>query len=211
MLVRLASLSLLSALWLSLGPAGARAQTEHRHEQHAPAAAAAKPEDYEGLDVPDVTVRDQDGREIRFYSDLVKGKIVAINFIFTTCTTICPPLGATFAKLQRSIDPGQASEVRLISISVDPAVDTPERLKAWSRKFGAPPGWTLVTGDKAELDRLLRALGGYAARKEDHTPTVLIGDETRNRWTRTYGVAQTARLNEIIRSLFLNRERRETR
>src|SRR5262245_5348398 len=121
MLIRIAFFSLLAALWLSPSPAATQ--------------------DYESLEVPDVKVLDQDGREIRFYSDLVKGKIVAINFIFTTCTTICPPLGATFAKLQRSIDPELASEVRLISISVDPAVDTPDRLKAWSQRFGAQPGW----------------------------------------------------------------------
>jgi protein SCO1 len=194
------TLSLFIALLLITGTVWAQSHTEHRHGDHAPDAAASSTP-YENLTIPDVTVLDEDGKEVRFYSELVKGKIVAINFIFTTCTTVCPPLGATFARLQRSINPDLAKEVNLISISVDPSVDTPERLKAWAGKFGAQPGWKLVTGSKAELDKLLRALGGYTARKEDHTPTVLIGDAQRNRWTRVYGVAKPARLAEAIEQL----------
>jgi protein SCO1/2 len=186
------------ALLLTPVTVWAQSHTEHRHADHAPAASSAR---YESLTIPDVTVLDEDGKQIRFYSELVKGKIVAINFIFTSCTTVCPPLGATFARLQRSINPDLAKEVRLISISVDPAVDTPERLKAWAGKFGAQPGWKLVTGSKAELDKLLRALGGYTAQKEDHTPTVLIGNAQRNKWTRVYGVAKPARLAETIGQL----------
>jgi protein SCO1/2 len=198
------SISLLAALLLLPGTVWAQSHAEHRHGDHAPAATESSAS-YESLTIPDVTVLDEDGKEVRFYSELVKGKIVAINFIFTTCTTVCPPLGATFARLQRSISPALAKEVLLISVSVDPAVDTPERLKAWAGKFGAPPmppiGWKLVTGSKTELDKLLRALGGYTAQKEDHTPTVLIGDAQRNKWTRVYGVAKSARLAEAIEQL----------
>jgi protein SCO1 len=74
-------------------------------------------------------------------------------------------------------------------------------LKAWAGKFDAQLGWKLVTGSKAELDKLLRALGGYTAQKEDHTPTVLIGDAQRNKWTRVYGVARYAQLADAIRQL----------
>jgi protein SCO1/2 len=194
------AISLFVALLLIPGTIWAQSHAEHRHGDHAPAATESSAS-YESLTIPDVTVLDEDGKEVRFYSELVKGKIVAINFIFTTCTTVCPPLGATFARLQRSINPELAKDVRLISISVDPAVDTPERLKAWAGKFGAQPGWKLVTGSKAELDKLLRALGGYTAQKEDHTPTVLIGDAQRNKWTRVYGVAKYARLADAIEQL----------
>jgi protein SCO1 len=194
------AISLFVALLLIPGTIWAQSHSEHQHGDHAPAATESSAP-YEGLTIPDVTVLDEDGKEVRFYSELVRGKIVAINFIFTTCTTVCPPLGATFARLQRSINPDLAKEVNLISISVDPAVDTPERLKAWAGKFGAQPGWKLVTGSKAELDKLLRALGGYTAQKEDHTPTVLIGDAQRNKWTRVYGVAKYARLADAIKQL----------
>ena len=126
------------------------------------------------LNIPDVEVLDQDGNVRHFYTDLIKGKTVAINFIFTNCTTICPPLGATFARVQRELGD---KDVHFISVSVDPLTDTPERLKAWGAKFKAGAGWTFVTGNKPEIDRLLRALGAATARREDHTPSVIVGND----------------------------------
>jgi cytochrome oxidase Cu insertion factor (SCO1/SenC/PrrC family) len=149
------------------------------------------------MNIPDVELLDQDGRKIHFYTDLVKGHAVAINFIFTTCTTICPPLGATFARVQKELGDKVGRDVRFISISVDPATDTPERLKAWGAKFHAGDGWTFVTGNKPQVDELLRALGASSASREDHSPTVLIGDAHGN-WTRTYGLAKSSQLVQII-------------
>jgi cytochrome oxidase Cu insertion factor (SCO1/SenC/PrrC family) len=163
-----------------------------------PAAAPPAAAHGAGLQIPDVELLDQDGRHVRFYSDLVKGKTVAINFIFTTCTTICPPLGATFARVQKDLGERTGRDVHLISISVDPAVDTPERLKAWGAKFHAGPGWTFVTGAKSQVDELLRALAASTARPEDHSPVVLIGNEARGQWTRTYGLAKPSQLVQII-------------
>jgi len=150
------------------------------------------------LNIPDVEVLDQDGKAIHFYSDLVKGKTVAINFIFTNCTTICPPLGATFARLQRELT---GKDVHFISISVDPLTDTPERLKAWGAKFKAGAGWTFVTGNKPEIDELLRALGATAARREDHTPSIIIGNDAKDVWTRSYGLATTTQMVTLIENV----------
>ena len=149
------------------------------------------------MHIPTPTAR-PDGRQVRFYSDLVKDKTVVINFIFTTCTTICPPLGATFARVQRELGERAGRDVYFISISVDPATDTPERLKAWGAKFKAGPGWTFVTGAKPQVDEVLRALAASTARREDHTPTVLIGNDARGQWTRTYGMAAPSRIIQII-------------
>ena len=150
------------------------------------------------MNIPDVELLDQNGKKIHFYTDLVKGETVVINFIFTTCTTICPPLGATFARVQRELGDKVGRDVRFISISVDPATDTPERLKAWGEKFHAGAGWTFVTGNKPQVDELLNALGASSARREDHSPTVLIGNDTHGNWTRTYGLANTTTLVHII-------------
>ena len=150
------------------------------------------------MNIPDTELLDQDGRKIHFYTDLVRGKTVAINFIFTTCTTICPPLGATFARVQKELGDKVGRDVRFISISVDPATDTPERLKAWGAKFRAGDGWTFVTGNKPQVDELLRALGASSARREDHSPTALIGNDARGIWTRTYGLAKPSQLVQII-------------
>jgi cytochrome oxidase Cu insertion factor (SCO1/SenC/PrrC family) len=151
-----------------------------------------------GMNIPDIEVLDQDGRKVHFYTDLVKDKTVVINFIFTTCTTICPPLGATFARVQKDLGERAGRDVHFISISVDPATDTPERLKAWGAKFHAGPGWTFVTGDKPSVDKLLGALAASSARREDHSPEILIGNDARGTWTRTYGLAPASKLLEMI-------------
>jgi cytochrome oxidase Cu insertion factor (SCO1/SenC/PrrC family) len=150
---------------------------------------------------PDVEVTDQDGRPLHFYSDLVRGKRVAINFVFTTCTTICPPMGANFERLQALLGARAGADVHLLSISIDPATDTPERLKAWGARFHAGPGWTLLTGPKEELDRLLKAMGVFTADRASHAPILLLGDDRAGRWTRAYGLAPPAKIVQLLDGL----------
>lgn len=185
-------------LWVA--PMAAQEDPHAHHRQMAAAPAPEKPEveAVRDLNIPDVTVLDQDGTPKRFYTDLVKDKVVAVNFVFTTCTTICPPMGANFAKLQKLLGERSGKDVHLISVSVDPATDTPERMKAWGQKFGAGPGWTLVTGDREEITRLLKSLGVYTASISDHSPLVLLGNDARHQWTRAYGLAAPAKLADLI-------------
>lgn len=147
--------------------------------------------------IPDVRVRDQNGKQLNFYSDLVKGRTVAINFIFTTCTGVCPPMSATFRRVQQKL-PAITPPIQLISISVDPATDTPQRMREFAAKFDAGPGWTFVTGDKNDIDLLLQALGVAVANKNNHTPMILIGNEVTDYWTRAYGLSSPATLVEVI-------------
>jgi cytochrome oxidase Cu insertion factor (SCO1/SenC/PrrC family) len=163
-----------------------------------PAAATGAANSTRKMVIPDIVVLDQDGKAIHFYSDLVKGKTVVINFIFTTCTTICPPLAATFARVQKEMGDKTGRDVHFISISVDPLTDTPERLKAWGAKFKAGFGWTFVTGDKQEIDQLLNALGASVGRREDHSPSVIVGNDSKDIWTRTYGLAKTSQMVGLI-------------
>jgi cytochrome oxidase Cu insertion factor (SCO1/SenC/PrrC family) len=150
------------------------------------------------MNIPDVEVLDQDGNRLQFYSDLIKGKTVAINFIFTNCTTICPPLAATFARVQKQMGDKVGKDVHFISISVDPVTDTPERLKAWGAKFKAGAGWTFVTSTKEEMDKLLNALGASVSRREDHTPALIVGNDLKGVWTRTYGLANPSQIVGLI-------------
>ena len=163
-----------------------------------PAPVGSVPAANPAMKIPDVELLDQNGRKIRFYRDLVRDKVVAINFIFTNCTTICPPLGATFARVQKDLGERAGRDVHIISISVDPVTDTPERLKAWGAKFKAGPGWTFVTGDKPQVDELLRALAASTGRREDHTPTVIVGSDARGQWTRAYGLAAPSTIIQLI-------------
>ena len=152
----------------------------------------------DSIKIPDTVVYNQHGRKLNFYSDLVRGKTVAINFIFTTCTTICPPLTATMRRVQQELGERVGRDIELISISVDPTTDVPERLREFSAKFKAAPGWTFVTGSKPEIDQLLKALGAAAADKNDHTPMLLIGNDAAGYWTRTYGLAPAATLVKVV-------------
>src|SRR5215213_3733193 len=147
--------------------------------------------------IPNTRVFDQNGKQLNFYDDLIKGKTVAINFIFTTCTTVCPPMSATFRKVQQTaLERGL--DIRLVSVSVDPVVDTPERLRAFAEKFKAEEGWTFVTGDKGEMDSLLLALGASVTDKNDHTPMILLGNDMVDYWTRAYGLSPPTRIVDLM-------------
>lgn len=189
-----------AAIALFLLATNAPAQAMHHHHMAMSANGEVQPVSVAGLVIPDTTLIDQHGHKVRFYSDLVKDKVVAINTIFTTCTTICPLMGANFSKVERLIgDAGRKAQ--LISISIDPSVDTPDRLEAWSKNFGQPgPGWTLVTGAKPDVDALLKALQIFTSDKQDHAPVVLIGGNGSGNWIRTSALTPPARIAELIQS-----------
>jgi protein SCO1/2 len=161
-------------------------------------AGAAETNDLTSLRIPDVPIYDQNGQHLRFYTDLVKGKTVAINFIFTTCTTICPPMTATFRRVQQQLGERAGRDVYLISVSVDPVTDVPERLHDFAARFNAGPGWTFVTGSKTDIDSLLQALGAAVADKNDHTPMILVGNDAARHWTRAYGLSPPTTLVKLI-------------
>jgi cytochrome oxidase Cu insertion factor (SCO1/SenC/PrrC family) len=144
---------------------------------------------------------DQNGRQVHFFSDLVKNKVVAIDFIFTSCEAICPRMGATFDKLQQLMADRIGRDFFLISISIDPLTDTPERLKAWSKQFNAGPGWTLLTGAKPDVEALLKALGAFTPNKDYHSAIVLLGNGASGAWVRTYGLTAPSKLVDLITAL----------
>jgi protein SCO1 len=151
------------------------------------------------LSIPDAAVLDQNGRQVRFRSDLIGDRLVVVNFVFTSCTTICSPMGANFAALQKRL--GTDTDVRLISVSLDPSGDTPGRLKAWSERFGAKPGWTLVTGGREEVEKLLKGFGVYTPDRINHTPILVVGDGRRNVWTRANGLLAPRKIAGMIEQL----------
>lgn len=157
------------------------------------------------LSIPDVNVQDQNGRARKFYSDLVKGRVIVINFVFTSCKAICPQLGTTFSKLQSALGERLGRDVFLISVSTDPETDSPARLKAWSEKFKAKDGWTLVTGKTEELTPLLRTLTGDGPGRTMHSPSIVIVDEQKKTHRRAYGLETPQRLVEMIDELLRSR------
>ncbi len=165
------------------------------------AAKAATPEPLAISAIPDVRLVDHNGRRVRFYTDLVQGRVVAVNFVFTTCSTICTPQGARFAELRKLLGSRAGQDIHLISVSIDPETDTPAKLKAWSDKLGGGPGWTLVTGEKDEVVRLLKSLGTFDVDIKRHTPSVLLGNDRERRWTRAYSLAPAAQIMRLLDGL----------
>jgi len=187
------ALSLLAVLLL--GAAAPRAQEAHKHDAPAAKQGAGAPTQPR---IPDVACLDQNGKKLRFHTDLVKGKVVVISFIFTSCTYMCTIIGEGMARLQAALGERVGRDVHLISVSIDPATDTPEKLKAWAARLKAKDGWTLVTGEKAEMDRLLKVLIGGASGNKTHSPLLLIGNEATNVWTDAYALESPAKVIQQI-------------
>jgi protein SCO1/2 len=108
-----------------------------------------------------VALTTHEGREVRFYDDLLKGKTVLLNFLYTICTAeaICPLGTANLVTLQEILGPRVGKDIFLYSITLDPKNDTPGVLKSYAKAFGAKPGWEFLTGEKEEIERLRRNLG----------------------------------------------------
>ena len=136
---------------------------------------------------PDVQLTTQDGARVRFY-DLIKGKTVAIELIYTSCRFACPLETARLAQVQRLLGDRMGRDVFFYSISIDPEHDTPAVLKAFAETFHAGPGWTFLTGQRADIERLARKLGLYSTPnpedKDGHVPALLIGNEATGDWMR---------------------------
>jgi protein SCO1 len=149
----------------------------------------------------DVELINQDGKKVRFYSDVLKGKTVIVNAFFTTCTSVCPPMNRNMEKIQEVLGDRVGRDVFLVSITVDPEVDTPTRLKEYAQKFHAGQGWIFLTGKKENLDWALYKLGQYVEKKDDHTTIFIIGNETTGLWKKAFGMANVAELIQVVESV----------
>lgn len=140
--------------------------------------------------IPDVVLLDQDGREVRFFSDLVRGKRVLMNAIYTTCTGTCPAQTSIFTSVQQHLKArAELAEVQLISVSLDPLRDRPAQLAEFARRYRAGPGWAFLTGSKENVKAVLEAMDLYTAVPEQHTPICVLGNEPTGVWMKLVNLA----------------------
>jgi protein SCO1 len=151
------------------------------------------------VQVPDVQLVDQQGRTVRLWSDLMRGQVVVIHSFFTRCKTICSPMAATLSRVRKELGPG--SPVRFISLSLDAANDTPERLASFAAQFSPDERWWLLTGEVEQMKQAQVALGSYASDKEAHTPRMLVGNALADKWVRVEGLGSPKALLEAIREV----------
>ncbi|MEW6129282.1 MAG: SCO family protein [Acidobacteriota bacterium] len=160
----------------------------------------SQPSKFRNATIPDVEVIDQDGKTWHFFSDLILNEQVAINFIYTTCEALCPMQAKTFSNIQAELE-NQPSNLKLISISIDPENDSPEKLKNWASQFNAKPGWTFLTGKKSEIEKLLKAMIGDSTGFKQHASIMFIGNAKADRWEQTFSFAPPNRVFEILKNL----------
>ena len=186
-MTRIVAFLLIALLALAPSRAGAHEGThDGTHHGPPPAAPAWLPKP---PSIGDVKVIDQDGRPLKFYADLVRGRTVAVEFIYTSCDSLCPSLTSILAAVQERYAARGGEQPYLISVSVDPETDTPPVLRAYAARFGAGPGWSFVTGSKASIAALLTSLGESPMGREAHRSTLLIGNDVAGRWIRASGLA----------------------
>ena len=134
---------------------------------------------------PNVPLVNQDGKTLHFYDDVIKGKVVTINFMFTSCGDSCPLETAKLRQVQKQLGEHVGDNVHMYSITVDPDRDTPAALKAYMKKFNVGPGWQFLTGKKKDID-LIRGKLGMSTREEDelsdHNINFILGSEPRGQW-----------------------------
>jgi cytochrome oxidase Cu insertion factor (SCO1/SenC/PrrC family) len=151
---------------------------------------------------PDLLLRNQHGEKVRFYTDLIKGKVVVLTFFYSTCGYLCDIQGNVLTRLQSSLGNRLGKEVFIISVTRDPATDTPVRLKAWSKRYKVKPGWTLVTGEIDEVSKLLRMfVGDGPGASEMHSSDLFIVNDKAQKWFVAPGVADPEPLLELIDSI----------
>ena len=136
---------------------------------------------------PSIPLVTQDGKTVRFYDDLIKDKVVAINFIYTHCGDTCPLETAGLRQVQKQLGDRVGRDVFFYSISIDPEHDTPAVLKEYAERFKVGPGWTFLTGNKAEIALLRKKLGLYSgdAQSEklgEHHTSFIVGNEATGQW-----------------------------
>jgi protein SCO1/2 len=155
--------------------------------------------------LPNVLLRTQDNRPVRFYDDLVKGRVVVISFMFTSCRNICPLTSANLLKVQKELGDHVGRDVFLYSLTLDPAHDTPAVLRQYARKIGAGPGWTFLTGNAADLELLRRKLGLYEldpkvdADRTQHGAVIVYGNDAAGRWSSLPALGNAARIAAAVR------------
>lgn len=136
---------------------------------------------------PNVVLTDHNGRQMRFYDDVIRGKVVAINFIYTSCGNICPLDTAQLRRVQQILGNRVGRDVHMYTISLDPERDRPEQLRQFMRIYDVGPGWTFLTGSTADVELLQRRLGIRAVspdRLSEHDTSIIFGNEPTGQWIR---------------------------
>ena len=151
--------------------------------------------------LPNVPVVTQDGKTLAFYDDVIKGKIVVINFIYTTCRDVCPLTSARLAQVQERLGDKIGRDVFFVSVSIDPETDTPALMKAQADALRARPGWLFLTGKREDIDAIRYKLGERSRSLTEHRNEVLFGNDKTGEWARESVFGDLERFEHSLRQM----------
>lgn len=126
-----------------------------------------------------------EGKTVRFYDDLIKGKKVVVNFIYLNCTDICPLSTSRMAQIRQRLGEEVGRDVFIYSIAMAPERDTPELLKAYADAFGAGEGWLFLTGKPEDIKTIRYRLGDRSRRLSEHRNDLVLGNDATGDWSRS--------------------------
>jgi protein SCO1/2 len=152
----------------------------------------------ETCQIPEVVLLNQDGKKVRLKQLVESGDPVVLNFLYTSCTTICPNLAAGFANLQARVG-GDPRKIRLVSITIDPGKDTPAVIKGYLSRFRAKPNWDFLTGSKAEVEGAMHGFNTFIPDTSSMVPLNFIYLRKERKWIRIFGVMSSSELLEECR------------
>lgn len=144
---------------------------------------------------------DQDGRRVDLYRDVMQGHTVVIDTFFATCTGSCPMMTNTLARLQTRFADRLGRDLRLVSITVDPANDSPAKLREYARHVQAKAGWLFLTGTKDEVHAALAKLGQSVETRESHTNVMLVGNDATGLWKKVFGLAKPEEVGDVVETV----------
>ncbi len=157
--------------------------------------------------VPNTAVVDQDGRALRFYDDLVRDRVVLLNFFYTGCAETCPLVTENLRAVQDLLGERMGRDIFIYSVSLQPELETPAILKDYADQWDVRPGWLFLTGRAGDVEQLRRALGfasadpDYDLILDNHTGLLRYGNERLNRWAGTPGLARPAWIAKAVTSI----------
>ncbi len=175
----------------------------HAHHQQQAAESGSK---LASVEVPEgLLLTNQMDEQVDLLRDVIGDRVAVVNFVYTSCTTVCPVTSTIFSMVQKDLDGRMGKEVVLVTITVDPARDTPQRLRSYAKNFAPGEAWSWLTGDNGMVESALRAFGAYTVAFEDHPAMVLVGDAESSTWYRLYGFPAPQAIESKVAELLNNR------
>jgi protein SCO1/2 len=156
---------------------------------------------------PDVVLINQNGQKVRYYTDLLKGRVVVLNFFYAKCEGVCPGVTANLAKVYKLLGDRMGRQVSMYSITLKPEHDTPQVLKEYAQKYHAGPAWMFLTGKENEIEQIRRGMGFVNSDpvldkdKSQHIGNICYGNEPLTLWGGGPGMTRATWLVKEISSV----------